>query len=330
MLALSIGRLGQVLMVSLMAVAVATLPGSGARRDPAPARIVFLARGDASRDSYFQRFADAFRSRHARLLKQVQLVALSVPDDPEQMEGALKAEARTHPALFVVQNGIQAQVARRAAPAVPMIFSSQASPLRLGVASGMLRRPEPTTGLWVNDELDGKRLELLLDAYPTLRNVAVLGNAEWVDGLKEHLAEMQAVAAEHGARLILLQAESVDAALSLVDAPGARDIQAWCLPRTTLSLDGRVGRRIAAQGKPLMAAYTPDVYEIAHLSYAHDRGFIGPAMADLAARIVLGEPAGSIPIQVPQRFQLAVRIVPDSRMPAMNPDVVRRADVVIR
>lgn len=330
MLAVRIGRLGQVLMVSLMAMAIASLPGSSARRDPAPARLVFLARGEASRDSYFQRFTDAFRSRHARLLRQVQLVALSVPDDPEQMARALEDEARTHPALFVVQNGIQAQVARKAAPAVPMIFSSQANPLQLGVASGMLSRPEPTTGLWVNDELDGKRLELLLDAYPALRNVAVLGNAEWLDGLKERLAEMQALAAERGAHLILLQAESVDAALALVDAPGARDIQAWCLPRTTLSLDGRVGRRIAAQGKPVMAAYTPDVYEIANLSYAHDRSFIGPAMADLAARIVLGEPAGSIPIQVPQRFQLAVRIVPDPRMPAVNPDVVRRADVVIR
>lgn len=325
-----VARLGLALLALLTFVGVAGLLIVDKEPVPKPLRILFLARGDATADEYFQAFSDAFKSRHTTLARRVSLEALSVADDVHDMDRLVRAATRVAPSLIVAQNGTQARIARQAAPLVPLVFSTHADPLALGIASGLLKRPEPATGLWVNDDLDGKRVEILLDAYPSVRTIALLGDAEWFAALGQTQAQIQTIAEARRVSLRILHAGTVEEAVQLVNSDASANIDAWCLPRTTLSMDGRVGRSIAARGKPIMAGHTPDIYAAANLSYAYDRSFIAPAMADLAARVVLGESAGSIPIQVPHRFQLAVRITSDPRLPALNPAVVRRADLVVR
>jgi putative tryptophan/tyrosine transport system substrate-binding protein len=297
------------------------------KRDEA---IIFLARGEPRQDANFQRFQTAFNSRHEPLLTRVRLTALALPDDEAGIEHTLRQAALARPRMFVAQNGTQARLVRRAAPQVTLIFSSRADPLKLGVVSDLVTRPEPATGLWINDRLHAKRLELLLDAYPSLRSVAVLGDPEWKENLGDLGPQMMRIATDRGVKLHLLSASSATAALELVSTPSYATVDGWCLPRSTLTLDGRLIARLAAVGKPVIAGFTPDVKAGAHLSYAHDSDFVTPALADLVARVVMGEAPQQIPIQTPQRFQLAVRASQDKRLPAINPALVRRADLVVR
>jgi len=325
-----IAHMAQALLWMLTSLGLVSIPASQDSAPAGPVRLVVLVRGAPAQDRNFERFASAFASRHPKLAERVRLEALRMDDDGAPMTPTLRTLAEHAPALVIAMNGTHALAVRRTAPRLPLVFSTQADPLALGISSSLLKRPEPVTGLWINDELDAKRLELLLDAYPTLRTVGLLGDAEWRQGLGPLQAELQAIAANRRVQLRILQAASVDEALRLVDSADARQVQAWCLPRTTLSLDSRIGRWLLSQGKPVMAGHTPDVHDAANLSYAHDKSFVAPALADLAARVLQGEPAGAIPIQVPQRFQLAVRIVADERLPALSRDIVRRADLVLR
>lgn len=323
-------RMGQVLLVSAVALGIAAPFAFRGATSPAQARIVFMAQGDAAQDSYFQRFATALKARHPELLAHTKVEALSLPRDEAGLEQALRQAGTTPPTVWVAQNGAQARAARKVGAIVPLVFSSHADPRLIGIASNLLKRSEPSTGLWINDDLDAKRLDLLLDAYPSLTAVAILGDSEWFEVSTPQHQQLTEMARARGVALHILQAASVEEALTLLDAPESTATQAWCLPRTTLTLDGRVGKRLGVMGKPVMAGHTPDVYETANLSYAFDKAFVAPALADLAARVVSGDPPGSIPIQTPERFQLAVRITADPRLPPLNPDVVRRADLVVR
>lgn len=327
MAATDIVRLAHALALAAASLCLATLRSDQAGGDPHPS-VVFLAQGPA--DPYFDRFATALRERHPQLFAGMRLQALAVPDDEAGFAQALRAEAATGPRLFVAQNGYQAQFLRTVLRAPALVFSSQSDPRKLGVVSGLAEHPEPSTGIWINDELDVKRLELLLDAFPSLKVAAVLGDTDWFAGLGPALDGMQKVAREHGVTLRLFHADSVAEALQLLEEPRAAQAEGWCLPRTQLSLDARIARRLVDMGKPVVAGHTPDVYEAAQLSYAQDRNFVAPALADLVARILQGEPPASIPIQIPQRFQLAVRVSDDPRLPRISSEVVRRADLVIR
>lgn len=297
---------------------------------PHQPRVVFLARGLASADPYYQRFVASLSSRHPDIAQRTIVEAVSAPDDETALSAFLAELQRTRPSLLIAQNGMQAQLARRSAPDIPLVFSSHTDPRELGVVSGLLRHAEPATGLWINDDLDTKRLEVLLDAYPTLRQVGVLGDPEWLEGLGPSRAQMLALAEARGVRLQILTASSVDEAIGKTKAPDASQNEAWCLPRTSLNLDGRLASHLAASGRLIMAGHTPDIHGAAHLSYALDKSFVAPSLADLVARVMKDERPSDIPIQVPHKYQLAIRLPTDPRLPQPTQEVVRRADLVVR
>lgn len=325
------GHLARHLVWVALAVLLLVMRGAEERRGLPVHRIVFLTtEGSAALTASFQRFKEAFASRHPQLSRQSTIQTLQLPVDSTELRHALSFIANQRPELLIAHTGAHAQAARKFAPQIRLVFSSYTDPRELGITSSLSRHPEPATGLWVNDELNGKRLELLLDAYAGLRVVAALGDADWYHGIGLERDEMRTLAAQRGVELRLLQAESVEHAMALVESNQATSVQGWCLPRTSLSLDGRLVKRLSALGKPVMAAHTPDVFEGAHLSYAYDRAYQPMVLADLAARVLRGESPASIPIQTPERFQLVVRMADDPRLPPLSPAFVRRADLVIR
>lgn len=315
-----------------LALAGAALAYAGWRlaERPASARVVFLARGEPASDAYFQRFSQSFAERHPELARVTRIEAVSAPDAEAELPAFIARLRDAPPTVLVAQNGSQAQAAHLGAPEIPLVFSSHTDPRELGVVSGLLKHPEPATGLWINDELDAKRLELLMDAYPGLRRVGILGDREWLDGLGTAREQMHALAQGRGVQLQILTADSVDEAIALAARPPAAANQAWCLPRTSLTIDSRLAEAIAAAGKVVMAGHTPDIHGAAHISYALDKGFVAPSLADLVARLLRHENPADIPVQLPQRFQLAVRLTTDPRLPTPSSEVVRRADLVVR
>lgn len=319
-------RLGLVLLASANLLMV-TLRGDAGDAGAAP-RVVFLSRAGANGSTSFQSFERAFRQQHPDLARSIKLSALVLPDGSDAMVQALR-ERDGHADVLIALNGAQARAARQAQPGTPLVFAAQADPRKLGIASSMLKRPEPSTGLWINDTLDTKRLELLLDAYPQLQRFGVLGDPEWYAGLGAQRAEMQELARSRRVELTIYQAASLEAALQLVDGPTAGAVQAWCLPRSSLTLDTTLAAHLTARHRPVLTGFTPHI-SAAQMAYSQDRAFVTPALADLVARVLYGEAPGAIPIQVPHRFQLTVRMPSDSAMPALSSAIVRRADLVIR
>lgn len=319
---------------TLVLVGLALTMGAAVRSDTscveAKPRVVYLGHGTATGDPYFQRFLKAIKTHQPWLLGATAIEFVDAPDEDEQrLADTVRRAAAGRPAMLVAPNGAVAIAVRRAAPDTPLVFSSYADPMRFGIVSSVLRRPEPIAGIWVSDQLDGKRLEVLKDAFPHVKRVAVLGDRSWGVNVEAE-ARLPPIARKLELELTILYADTHEEVQALLDDPRALLYDAWCLPRTGLTLDLRLVEWLRAHHKPVILASTNDVRAGAPMSYALDTSFVWPAMADLVSRVASGEFPGSIPLERPQRFVLALRTQPATGFPRPSDEIVRRADLVIR
>jgi ABC-type uncharacterized transport system substrate-binding protein len=164
-----------------------------------------------------------------------------------------------------------------------------------------------------------------------VKTVGVLGDAEWV-GRYDAQRRIPAEAARVGLKATLVLAESEPDVRRLFEQSGAGRFDAWYVPPTYIGY--KTSTVIIAQmrkwGRPCIFATTEEVTEGGLMAYAQDTRFAWAALAELTARVVAGEPAGSIPIMRPQRFVLTVRTGADTGVAPPSIAVVRRADVILR
>lgn len=255
---------------------------------------------------------------------------MSWPDTEAAYVQSLREAALRRPTMFLARNTAQARLASEHAPEVNLVFSSYVNPQTAGIVSDLVRHSERATGIWIADHMDPKRLELLLDAFPGLTQVGLIADPDWDLHSGPVRQELGALAAARGVQLQVLVADSIESAQMAVDTPSARTVQAWCVPRTSLSNEPELINQLSRQGRLVMTAHVPDVRAEAHLAYALDRSALYADLADVVARVLQGESARDIPVQTPRRFQLAIRLSDDARLPRLNPEFVRRADVVVR
>ena len=102
------------------------------------------------------RFAEGVTDRFAVLARE--LVALQVD-------------------LIIAVSGVGAAAAGKATQSIPVVFVAVPAPVEHGLVSSLSRPGGNLTGLSTqSDELIGKRLELLKEAFPRTTSVAVLGS----------------------------------------------------------------------------------------------------------------------------------------------------------
>ena len=252
-------------------------------------------------------------------------------DNAAGLEAAVRRAVGAHAVVIVAPNSRSAKAAVRRAPGTPIVFASADDPVASGLVSAMQRRPEPVTGVFFGDRLDGKRLELLKDAYPGLRRVAVIGDADWASG--EH-ADLRV--ATEGRRIGLevtpLLAETQVELHRLLDSREVLRFDGWYVPRSNI---GTANYRFLIEAmrrmhKPCIFSTTTRVDDGGLMAYAQDETFMWRAMTELVSRVVAGEEAGSIPVMLPRTFVLAVRTAPDTQVASPDIRVVRRADIVLR
>lgn len=330
-LAIDIGRLAH----ASVALALAAACTIGLRADAAPdARplVVYIGHWSAQHDASWRNFMAALRRTHPELLSEARFEFVGAPDNDDEERRVLLTElAARAPALTIAPNGSSALAMRSVAPGLPVVFSSYDDPVRTGIVSTLRPRVEPITGISLVDALDGKRLEILHEAYPAVRTVAVLADAAWAaDG--EALARVRGAAGRTGLQVSMLLADSPAQVRALFARPEARRFDAWYVPPSYIEYLAYdlVIERMRAWRRPCIFGTVEEVRDGGLMAYAQDTSFVWPALADLVARVLAGEQPGAIPVMRPQRFVLALRTSPDTGIPLPDIAVVRRADEVLR
>lgn len=317
---------------ALAGIALGLLGGSVDRHAQLPVSIAYVGAWEEAADPVFARFKTALSMRHPTLSAGALVMHFHAETTDEAgLDTAINAALASHPTVLVTPTAEDAKRAAALAKGTPVVFSSYADPVAFGIRDSLQRSEQPIAGLSLADTMDAKRLELLHDAFPRARRVAVLADRSWATTLggAERISHASAELGLQSTLVLAENATEIDTAFSM---PNVTRYDAWYIPATAIAYDteARIIQHLQRLKAPAIHATVGEVKAGALMAYEHDSSFVIDAMVDLVKRICDGEPAGNIPIQTPHRLVLAVRIPHGPHAPNPSVAIIQRADMVFR
>lgn len=215
----------------------------------------------------------------------------------------LKSEAE----LIITNSYAAARVVKDRAN-IPVVAITGADPVATGLIDSLAHPGGNITGVGeVAAELSAKRLEVFKDAFPNLRKIAMLWNADDL-GMTLRYKSAEAAAQTLGFEIQPLGVrEPNDFAAAFVAMERDRPDAILMVTDALTSLNRRRVFEFAAQQK------LPAIYEYAFLvrdgglmSYGPDMNEVYDRAADLAVRILKGARPADLPFEQPTRFYFAI------------------------
>jgi putative ABC transport system substrate-binding protein len=265
--------------------------------------------------------------------KNIEIQYASAEGDPEMLE--FQAEVLVESGVdMIIGAGLPViRAARKATDRIPIVMMFAADPVPQGLAQSLARPGSNVTGMsMLNAQLGGKRLELLKQALPSIRRVAVL----W-DASNPALApEWQST--ESTARQLRIELISVDVSKDpdLVRAfahieQTRPDALVTFVDLRTASYRKIIPEFALKQRLPTMFGLTAFVELGGLLSYAPDFADLSRRSAAYVNKILNGANPAELPIQQPTQFSLAVNLRTAKALGLQIPEaILLRADEVLR
>jgi putative ABC transport system substrate-binding protein len=217
----------------------------------------------------------------------------------------------TTPDVIVAGFGTETAKAAQAATAViPIIFTSVGDPIAAGIVKSLSQPGANITGLRSQTaEISGKRLQILEELAPGIRNIAVIVSPGY-PFTAVALPQLRTAASARGMHLEVCEISTADELPIRIEAAvksGATGLTILETP-TLLSFRSQIAD-LAAKFR-LFAIYTSRDFVNAGglMSYAADRRQQYQRAAELVAKILDGEKPGNIPVEQPTTFELIINL----------------------
>jgi putative ABC transport system substrate-binding protein len=222
--------------------------------------------------------------------------------------------------------------AKKASATIPIVFGAAADPVGSGLVSSLARPGGNITGLsQMSPDLDGKRLELLREAFPKVARVAFLWQPGWRGNLA--LTDMEAAAKALGVKLLSLEVRSLDdfdSAFARAKRDGAQALISTA--GGIISTQQRQVLDFAAKNRlPAIYHYSEFVEAGGLMSYGPSQTDQWRRAADFVDRILKGTKPADIPVEQPTKFEFVINVKAAKQIGlTIPPKVVAQADRVIR
>jgi putative ABC transport system substrate-binding protein len=230
----------------------------------------------------------------------------------------------------IVTSGTAAGAVKRLTSTIPVVFAVAVEPLGSGLVTNLARPGGNLTGLSSQTgDLGGKRLDLLRELVPSMRRLAILGNADYSASVNE-MGEVAAAARAAGLETIMLEVrQAADFALAL-DAVKNR-VDALYVSSESLVSANRFRLIIHT-----LAARMPTIYgEQFHveagglISYGANLPDLFRRSAEYVDKILRGARPGDLPVEQPTKFDLAINLITAKALGlTVPPALLGRADTV--
>jgi len=235
--------------------------------------------------------------------------------------------------IIVAASTQSIDAARRATTTIPIVFPVTADPVASGFITSLAQPGGNLTGLTtLNEQVAGKRVELLKEVIPRMSRLGVLRNPT-NSGSAFALKETERAANHIGLALTILEVKS---AAELEGAfRRAMKEQAGALLIVVDNLFASQRKRIAALGKtsrmPMMSGESADVEDGSLMYYGVNLPDLFRRAATFVDKILKGAKPADLPVERPTKFEFLINLKTAKQIGVtIPPDVLARADRVIR
>jgi len=231
----------------------------------------------------------------------------------------------------IVATGGAIPAAKQATSVIPIEFPVAGDPVGAGYVDTLARPGGNITGLSLQQtDLASKRVELLREAVPGLRSLAVIANVGNANAVRE-LGEVQAAASTLGLEATTSEIRRAEDIVAAFEALKGR-ADAIYVVAEPLVFTNRARIHTLAMAGRLPAIYNSREYvEIGGLmSYGPSFSDLFRRSADVVDKILRGAKPADIPVQQPTQFDLIVNLTTAKALGLTLPEsFLLRADEVI-
>ena len=316
--------------ISLMAGAAA-YSVSSALAQKRPFQIGWLAFGHDAQNQIDRSLKDALAKNGLVERRDTEIVYRFAKGSSTQLSPLANELADLKPNILVGWGGDVIKALLNASKGrIPIVGGVSEDPIRAGFTTSLARPDKNFTGVtFLTDEMAAKRVELLKEAIPNAKRVAVIHNPQHVD---EELVFAQRAAGSLAIELFphpITHAGELDAALRDTVTNKA-DAIFVIASRLTNLLSAKICQFGLKEKVPVIAAWREFTANGALLSYGPDRVLQAKRIAEYVQKVLNGAKPTDLPIEQPTRFELVVNLKTARTIGlTINREVLLRADDLI-
>jgi putative ABC transport system substrate-binding protein len=227
---------------------------------------------------------------------------------------------------------LAAKAAKAATTTIPVVFTTVGDPLGAGIVESLSRPGGNVTGLTDQArDLQGKRLQLLLQLLPGKNDIAVLLNPD--TPFSRLALEEAKAAAEYGhIRLQELEGRTTDQITERIEEASKGAAAGMLILEDPLiyTMRGKITGLAAQSRLPTMWVYRDSVEAGGLMSYGPDRRQIYRRAAEFVDKILKGTKPAELPVEQPTKFELVINLKTANALGLMvPPTLLALADEVI-
>jgi len=231
----------------------------------------------------------------------------------------------------IVTGGLSAVAVKQATSVIPIVFAVAADPVGIGLVASLVRPGGNVTGLSTQaPDLVGKRLELLREAVPELRRLAILANIGYPASVID-MSEVQAAAPTLGLEVVALEIQRAEDIAPAFEALKDRADALYVITDALVSTNRiRINTFTLAARLPTMHGVREYIEAGGLMSYGPNYPDLFRRAGDFVHKILHGAKPGDIPVEQPTKFDLVINVATAKALGlTVSPMLLARADEVI-
>ena len=252
--------------------------------------------------------------------------------DPDRLNTLVAQIGAQKPDVIIAITSPAVVALRAAKLTIPVVFAFVTDPVALGIVESLAHPGGTFTGVSYSDaDLGGKRLDLLIDAIPGTKRIAVL----WSPLFPENAPILDSIhrsALARGIEVFSRELRDVGDLSPAFDDATRAGAQAAVFVTDNMMFGHRkqVAELALAHHLPSIHSFPPEVQDGGLMVYGPSRGENWQRVAALADRILKGASPSELPVEQPTKFELIINLKTAKALGLTIPEsFLLRADEVI-
>ena len=227
---------------------------------------------------------------------------------PER-DAEIAAEFVRQPVDVILTDGPSVPIVKRATSTIPIVFALASDPVGGGLVASLAYPGGNVTGLSLQStDLAGKRIELLREAIPRLRRLAVMIDVGFPQSELE-MREARAAARAFGIEIVPLEIRRAEDIVPVFSKLGGSAQALYAVGSALVDTNRARILKLALDARlPTLFSNRDHVQAGALMSYGANFLDLFRRAADLVDKVLRGTNPGDLPVEQPIKFDLAINL----------------------